>query len=135
MVGRRIRSCRGAEYSRTECNLTWERCLHEMNTGIYAFLRNIRCCGNGCYWLRPYGASLLNSAKVSKTLLPHHSAPRLGSVYPPAGLEPWAAAKGHPWPSAANPASCRVTHGSSPAVGQRGLTGRPRSKSKAREAA
>jgi len=43
--------------------------------------------------------------KVSKRLLPHHSAPRLGSVYPTADLEPWAAAKGHPWPSSANPAS------------------------------
>jgi hypothetical protein len=35
---------------------------------------------------------------------------------------------GHPWPSAANPASCRVTHGFKPAFGQRGLTGRLRSK-------
>ncbi|MEX5595462.1 hypothetical protein Q1J41_21610, partial [Pseudomonas orientalis] len=38
------------------------------------------------------------------------------------------AAMGHPWPSAANPASCRVTHGFKPALGQRGLTGRLRSK-------
>ncbi|MEX5596301.1 hypothetical protein Q1J41_25885, partial [Pseudomonas orientalis] len=45
-----------------------------------------------------------------------------------AGLNPWAAAMGHPWPSAANPASCRVTHGFKPAFGQRGLTGRLRSK-------
>ena len=35
---------------------------------------------------------------------------------------------GHPWPSAANPASCRVAHGFKPAFGQRGLTGRLRSK-------
>ncbi len=37
--------------------------------------------------------------------MPHHSAPRLGSVCPHSGIAPWAAAKGHPWPSAANPAS------------------------------
>ncbi len=69
--------------------------------------------------------------KVTKRSSPHPSAPRLGSVCPHAGLNPWAAAMGHPWPSAANPASCRVTHGFKPAFGQRGLTGRLRSKSKA----
>ncbi len=89
---------------------------------------HIRFCGNGCLGFRPDGGSLLKSAKVSKTLLPHHSAPRLGSVCPHSGLNPWAAAMGHPWPSAANPASCRVTHGYKPAFGQRGLTGRLRSK-------
>ncbi|AZE98104.1 Threonine synthase [Pseudomonas orientalis] len=89
---------------------------------------HIRFCGNGCYGFRFYSGSLLKSAKVSKTLLPHHSAPRLGSVCPNAGLNPWAAAMGHPWPSAANPASCRVAHGFKPAFGQRGLTGRLRSK-------
>ncbi|SDU39372.1 hypothetical protein SAMN04490197_5619 [Pseudomonas orientalis] len=93
---------------------------------------HIRFCGHGCYGFRFYSGSLLKSAKVSKTLLPHHSAPRLGSVCPNAGLNPWAAALGHPWPSAANPASCRVTHGFKPAFGQRGLTGRLRSRSKAR---
>ncbi len=96
---------------------------------------HIRFCGNGCYGFRFYSGSLLKSAKVSKTLLPHHSAPRLGSVCPNAGLNPWAAAMGHPWPSAANPASCRVTHGFKPAFGQRGLTGRLRSRSKARSRA
>ena len=89
---------------------------------------HIRSCGNGRYGFRPYGGSLLKSAKVSKTLLPHHSAPRLGSVCPNAGLNPWAAVMGHPWPRTANPASCRVTHGFKPAFGQRGLTGRLRSK-------
>gem|GEM_PF-3316149 len=92
---------------------------------------HIRFCGNGHLGFRPDGGSLLKSAKVSKTLLPHHSAPRLGSVCPHSGLNPWAAAMGHPWPSAANPASCRVTHGFKPAFGQRGLTGRLRSRSKA----
>ncbi|VII93238.1 Threonine synthase (EC 4.2.3.1) [Pseudomonas sp. FG-3G] len=65
----------------------------------------IRCCGNGCLWFRPYGGSLSKSAKVTKALLPHHSVPRLGSACLNEGIAPWAAAKGHPWPSAANPAS------------------------------
>ncbi len=60
---------------------------------------HIRFCGNGCLGFRPDGGSLLKSAKVSKTLLPHHSAPRLGSVCPIEGLNPWAAAMGHPWPT------------------------------------
>ncbi len=93
---------------------------------------HIRFCGHGCYGFRSYSGSLLKSAKVSKTLLPHHSAPRSCSVCPNEGLNPWAAAMGHSWPSAANPASCRVTHGFKPAFGQRGLTGRLRSRSKAR---
>ncbi|AZE82052.1 Threonine synthase [Pseudomonas orientalis] len=92
---------------------------------------HIRFCGNGCLGFRFYSGSLLKSAKVSKTLLPHHSAPRLGSVCPNAGLNPWAAATRHPWRGAANPASCRVAHGFKPAFGQRGLTGRLRSRSKA----
>ncbi|AMW82404.1 Threonine synthase [Pseudomonas yamanorum] len=91
----------------------------------------IRYLGNGRLWFRSYSGSLLKSAKVSKTLLPHHSAPRLGSECPHSGFGPWAAAMGHPWPSAANPASCRVTHAPKPAFGQRGLTGRLRSRSKA----
>ncbi len=89
---------------------------------------HIRFCGHGFFGFRPYGGSLLKSAKVSKTLLPHHSAPRLGSVCPLSGLNPWAAATRHPWRGAANPASCRVAHGFKPAFGQRGLTGRLRSK-------
>ena len=88
--------------------------------------------GDGLYWFRSYSGSLLNSAKVSKTLLPHHSAPRLGSECPHSGFGPWAAVMGHPWPRTANPASCRVTHAPKPAFGQRGLTGRLRSRSKAR---
>ncbi|WP_218274821.1 MULTISPECIES: hypothetical protein, partial [unclassified Pseudomonas] len=32
---------------------------------------HIRCCGNGRLWFRSYSGSLLKSAKVSKTLLPH----------------------------------------------------------------
>jgi len=43
---------------------------------------HIHSCGNGYLGFRPDGGSLLKSAKVSKTLLPHHSAPRLGSVCP-----------------------------------------------------
>ena len=91
----------------------------------------------GEYWLRFYSASLSKirkpaQTKVTKALLPHHSVPRLGSVYPNADPEPWAAATGHPWPGAANPASCRVAHASESAFGQRDLTGCLRSKSKAR---
>ncbi|SDS40641.1 hypothetical protein SAMN04490182_1466 [Pseudomonas cedrina] len=83
-----------------------------------------------------YGSALTaghfwKDPKVTKRSSPHHSAPRLGSVCPNEGLNPWAAAMGHPWPSAANPASCRVTHGFKPAFGQRGFTGRLRSKAKA----
>ncbi len=66
---------------------------------------HIHSCGNGGSGFRPYGGSLLKSAKVSKTLLPHHSVPRLGSACPNEGIDPWAAAPGHPWPGAANPAS------------------------------
>jgi hypothetical protein len=92
---------------------------------------HIRYLGDGLYWFRSYSGSLLNSAKVSKTLLPHHSAPRLGSECPHSGFGAWAAVMGHPWPRTANPASCRVTHAPKPAFGQRGLTGRLRSRSKA----
>ncbi len=84
-----------------------------------------------------YGSALTaghfwKGPKVTKRPSPHHSAPRLGSVCPHSGLNPWAAAMGHPWPSAANPASCRVTHGFKPAFGQRGFTGRRRSQAKAK---
>ncbi len=83
-----------------------------------------------------YGSALTaghfwKDPKVTKRSSPHHSAPRLGSVCPHSGFGAWAAAMGHPWPSAANPASCRVTHAPKPAFGQRGLTGRLRSRSKA----
>ncbi|OPG69443.1 nucleoid-structuring protein H-NS, partial [Pseudomonas ogarae] len=32
----------------------------------------------------------MKSAKVSKTLLPHHLVPRLGSACPHSGIAPWA---------------------------------------------
>ncbi len=71
---------------------------------------HIRCCGHGHLGFRSYSGSLLaNAPKVTKRSLPHHSAPRLGSVCPHSGLNPWAAATGHPWPNTANPASCRVS--------------------------
>jgi len=118
LQGTRNKMCRrawGWEGSQLGCALDWG---------------HIRYLGSGDYWFRSYSGSLLKSAKVSKTLLPQHSAPRLGSVCPHSGFGAWAAAMGHPWPSAANPASCRVTHGFKPALGQRGLTGRLRSRSK-----
>ena len=87
-----------------------------------------------------YGSALTaahfwKGPKVSKRPSPHHSAPRLGSVCPHSGLNPWAAVMGHPWPRTANPASCRVTHGFKPAFGQRGFTGRRRSKARSRSKA
>ena len=84
-----------------------------------------------------YGSALTaghfwKDPKVTKRSSPHHSAPRLGSVCPNEGFGAWAAVMGHPWPRTANPASCRVTRAPKPAFGQRGLTGRRRSKAKAR---
>ncbi|MGH8449937.1 MAG: hypothetical protein ACRESD_11835, partial [Pseudomonas sp.] len=43
---------------------------------------HIRYLGNGDLGFRSYSGSLLKSAKVSKTLLPQHSAPRSRSVCP-----------------------------------------------------
>ena len=63
---------------------------------------------HGCYWFRSY-SGLLGKAPSNQTLLPHHSAPRLGSVCPNAGIAPRVAAMGHPWPSAAKPASLPVS--------------------------
>ena len=84
-----------------------------------------------------YGSALTaghfcKDTKVTKRSSPHHSAPRFGSVCPHAGFGAWAAAMGHPWPNAANPASCRVTHAPKPAFGQRGLTGRLRARSRSK---
>ena len=90
---------------------------------------HIRFFSNGRLWFRSYSGSLLANArkpaqpKVTKRSSPHHSAPRLGSVCPHSGLNPWAAVMGHPWPRTANPASCRVAHGFKPAFGQRGRRG------------
>src|SRR5450830_463171 len=69
---------------------------------------HIRFFGNGGYWFRSYSGSLWKSPKVTKGLLPHHSAPRLGSVCPNAGITPRAAVTGHPWPGTAKPASLPV---------------------------
>ncbi len=60
--------------------------------GVWVY---IRFFGNGCLGFRPDGGSLLKSpeagpVKVSKTLLPHHSVPRLGSACPNEGIAPWA---------------------------------------------
>ncbi|BAQ73822.1 uncharacterized protein POS17_2128 [Pseudomonas sp. Os17] len=51
---------------------------------------HIRCCGCGGWRFRSYSDSLLKSAKVSKTLLPPHPAPRLGSAFPRSGIAPGA---------------------------------------------
>ncbi|CAH0171800.1 hypothetical protein SRABI06_01220 [Pseudomonas brassicacearum] len=57
--------------------------------GVY-----IRYFGNGGWRFRSYSGSLSKSAKVTKALLPHHSAPRLGSVCPHSGIAPWARREG-----------------------------------------
>src|SRR5471030_2454882 len=101
------------------------------SAGVAGGRGNIRCLGDGGYGFRPYGGSLWKSPKVTKGLLPHHSAPRLGSVCPHSGTTERAAATGRPCPVAAKPASCRFTRSVLPAFGQRGLTGRLRSRSKA----
>ncbi len=54
----------------------------------------IRFCGNGYLGFRPDGGSLSKSAKVTKALMPHHLAPRLGSVCPHSGIAPWARREG-----------------------------------------
>ena len=105
------RSCR----VKRGCDLLILLCVH------------IHCCGNGGLRFRSYSGSLLKSAKVTKTLLPHHSAPRLGSVCPNPGIAPRVAAMGHPWPSAAKPASLPVYPLRNACVRPAWLTGRPRS--------
>ena len=55
-------------------------------TTLFSVCVHIHCCGYGHLGFRPYGGSLWKRAgvpaqpKVTKGLLPHHSAPRLGSV-------------------------------------------------------
>ena len=95
---------------------------------LILFCVQIHCCGNGGLGFRPYGGSLSKSAKVTKALLPHHLAPRLGSVCPNAGIAPRVAAMGRPWPSAAKPASLPVSPLRNACVRPAWLTGRPRSR-------
>ncbi|EJK99052.1 Hypothetical protein PflQ2_5523 [Pseudomonas fluorescens Q2-87] len=97
----------------------------------------IRFCGNGHLGFRPYGGSLLRSlrgpAKSKQNALapPLGTSPRLGvpslrhcSVGPPRrAIHGPARLPRHP---------CRGAHCAMPAFGQRGLTGRPRSKASAR---
>ncbi|SEE78096.1 hypothetical protein SAMN04490188_5689 [Pseudomonas kilonensis] len=80
-------------------------CMGAVASVLTCFGVYIRYFGNGGWLFRSYSGSLSKSAKVTKALMPHHSAPRLGSVCPHSGIAPWAAAKGHPWPSAATSAS------------------------------
>ncbi|SEP16857.1 hypothetical protein SAMN03159293_05393, partial [Pseudomonas sp. NFACC39-1] len=94
---------------------------------------HIRCCGNGGLGFRPYGGSLLaNAPKVTKRSLPHHSAPRLGSVCPHSGIAPWArregpsmAQRGYPGIHAGMP-TAQYLHSASV------VNGAPRSKASAR---
>ena len=95
---------------------SWGSGLRDINLAVEALLRHQVICAhiryrvNGLYRLRFYSASLLidpeaGPDKSKQNALAHHSAPRCRSVYPNADPEPWAAAMGHPWPGAANPAS------------------------------
>ncbi|WP_162486706.1 hypothetical protein [Pseudomonas ogarae] len=74
--------------------------LSEMGSAVFlvfcgtCFGVYIRFFGNGRLWFRFYSGSLLKSAKVSKTLLPHHSVPRLGSACLNEGIAPWARREG-----------------------------------------
>ncbi len=98
----------------------WMGCRHRC-MGIYTFLElqrfivglgvgdwglgvHIRFCGHGRWRFRFYSESL-GKAPSNQGLLPRHSVPRLGSACPHSGIAPGPAAIGHPWPSAANPAS------------------------------
>ena len=110
------------------------RYLH--NSLAYWVCVHIRCCGHGHLGFRPDGGSLWRSAKVSKTLLPHHSVPRLGSACPQSGIAPWARRDRPSLAVSRLPRHpCRGAHCAIPACGQRGLTGRLRSRSKARSKA
>jgi hypothetical protein len=60
------------------------------NVGGQVLGVHIHFCGNGYLGFRPYGGSLWKSAKVTKTLLPRHSVPRLGSACPHSGIAPGA---------------------------------------------
>ena len=74
------------------------------------------------------------SAKVTKALLPHHSVPRLGSACPQSGIAPWARRDRPSLAVSRLPRHpCRGAHCAMPACGQRGLTGRLRSRSKAEQ--
>ena len=70
------------------------------------------------------------SPKVTKRLLPHHSAPRLGSVCPHSGITPRAAATRHPWRGAAKPASLPVYPLRNTCVRPVWFNGAPRSRSR-----
>ncbi len=105
-------------------------------TTLFSVCVHIRCCGNGHLGFRPYGGSLWKSAKVSKALLPHHSVPRLGSACPQSGIAPWARRDRPSMAVSRLPRHpCRGAHCAIPACGHRGLTGRLRSRSKARSKA
>ncbi len=76
---------------------------------------HIRYLGNGGLGFRSYSGSLFKSAKSNQTS-PQHSAPRLGSVCPHSGLNPWA--------------SCRVAHGFTSLRSASVFDGAPQIKSK-----
>ena len=132
---------RGCPRWRCISQLMYRLTLSHRGIGIYTTLLSsaywvclhIRCCGHGHLGFRPYGGSLWRSAKVSKTLLPHHSVPRPGSACPQSGIAPWARRDRPSMAVSRLPRHpCRGAHCAIPACGQRGLTGRLRSKARSK---
>ena len=74
---------------RTYCG-SWLACDGDLGAGRIAGSdrAHIHFFGQGHYGFRPYGGSLWKSPKVTKGLLPHHSAPRLDQKQNTAALEP-----------------------------------------------
>ena len=95
---------------------------------------HIHSCGNDCYGFRPYGESLLKSRNAG----PVKSNPN--ALAPPPGTSPrlgvpslrHCSAGRRDGPARLNRHPCRFSRCAIPAFGQRGLTGRLRSKSKAK---
>ena len=80
-------------------------------------------------WFRSYSGSLLANARIAGPAKSNQKVSllcpglRQGSDFPRSGIAPWVAAKGHPWPSAANSASMpclliKSSHYAIPALGR-----------------
>jgi hypothetical protein len=69
-------------------------------------------------WFRFYSEEPFPGAeKVPPKGLPLHTGPRWGEDCPRSGVAPGVAARGRPWPRAANSASCLVTPCATPPLG------------------
>ncbi len=92
----------------------------------------IRFCGNGYLGFRSYSGSLLEKRQSNQKRFapPLGTSLRLGVPSP--GIAPWAAAKGHPWPSAAIPASMPGCPLRNACVRPAWFNGAPRSRSRSK---